>query len=128
MQITQQLFYLAATAFVTGNAAKSAAVRKEIKYVELSNTYHFLPIAIELHGPLSNKATSFFYQISVGVLQYISQTPGKKAFFFNESLCLFKVSMLFAFLILSMIYLLMTLASLVNAHQDNIVRHNNLHV
>ena len=51
--------YLAASATVAGSAAESAAVRKEMKYVELSNSYQFFPIAIESHGPLSNKATSF---------------------------------------------------------------------
>ena len=51
--------YLAATATVAGSAAESAAVRKEMKYAELSNSYHLFPIAIESHGPLNNKATSF---------------------------------------------------------------------
>ena len=50
--------YMAATAAVAGNAVESAAVCKEAKYVELSNHYHFFPIAIELYGPLCNKATS----------------------------------------------------------------------
>ena len=51
--------YLAATVIVAGSA-ESAAVRKEMKYAELSNTCssHF-PIAIESHEPLSNKVISF---------------------------------------------------------------------
>ena len=39
--------YLAATATVTGSAAESTAVRKEMKYIKLLNRYHFFPIAIE---------------------------------------------------------------------------------
>ena len=51
--------YLAETSTKARSAAESAAIRKEMKYVELSNTCHFFPIAIESHGPLSNKATFF---------------------------------------------------------------------
>ena len=51
--------YLAATATVAGSVAESTAVSKEMKYLKLSNTYHFFPIAIESHGPLSNNASSF---------------------------------------------------------------------
>ena len=51
--------YLAATATVAGSAAESAAVRKKMKCVELSNRYPFFPIATKSHEPLSNKATSF---------------------------------------------------------------------
>ena len=52
--------YLAATATVAKSAAEFAPVHKEMKYAELSNSYHFFPITIELHGPLSNNAKSFF--------------------------------------------------------------------
>ena len=56
---TTMASYQAATAIVAGSVAKSAAFRKEMKYVEISNLYYFFPIAIESHGSLSNKATSF---------------------------------------------------------------------
>ena len=51
--------YLTATSSLAGSAAESASVRKEAKYAELSNRFHFFPIAIESHGPISIKATSF---------------------------------------------------------------------
>ena len=51
--------YLTATSTLAGSAAESASVRKETKYAELSNRFHFFPIAIESHGPLSIKITSF---------------------------------------------------------------------
>ena len=51
--------YLTATSTLAGSAAESASVRKEAKYAELSNRFHFFPIAIESHGPISIKATSF---------------------------------------------------------------------
>ena len=60
MADTTAASYLAATATVAGSAVQSAAIRKELKYVELSHTYHFFPIAFESYGPLSNKATSSF--------------------------------------------------------------------
>ena len=51
--------YLTATSTLAGSAAESTSVRKEAKYAELSNRFHFFPIAIESHGPISIKATSF---------------------------------------------------------------------
>ena len=51
--------YLTATSTLAGSAAESASVRKEAKYAELFNRFHFFPIAIESHGPRSIKATSF---------------------------------------------------------------------
>ena len=61
MADTTAASYLAST--VAGSAAKSAAVRKEMKYIELYYSYHFFPIAIESHGPLSNKDTSFLLDL-----------------------------------------------------------------
>ena len=49
--------YMTATSTLAGSAAESASVRKEAKYAELSNRFHFFPIAIESHGPISIKAT-----------------------------------------------------------------------
>ena len=59
MANTTAAFYLAATATVTGSVTEFMAVRIEMKDVVVFNRCHFFPIAIESHGPLSNKATSF---------------------------------------------------------------------
>ena len=54
---TAAAYYLATTARLAGSAAEFAAVRKEMKYVELSISYHFFHIIIESYGPLRNEAT-----------------------------------------------------------------------
>ena len=47
MTNTAAASYSAAAAIVAGSAARSAAVRKETKYVELSNRYHLFHIPIK---------------------------------------------------------------------------------
>ena len=51
--------YLHLTSNNAGSAAELASTRKETKYAELSSHYHFVPIAIESHGPLNCKALQF---------------------------------------------------------------------
>ena len=41
-------------------AALLAATRKETKYVNLSKTHHFVPLAFESMGPIGSKAIIFF--------------------------------------------------------------------
>ena len=94
--------YLAVTTTVAESAANSAAVRQEIKYVELSNSYQFFPITIESHGPLSNKGTSFLSDLCWRVTISTSDAR-KQVHFFNESPCHYKNSMLSTSLTLSMI-------------------------
>ena len=59
--------------------------------------------------------------IKIMILVIIRQTLGKQVFFFNKSPCHYKDSMLSVSLILSVIYLLTTVASLVNVRYGNIV-------
>ena len=78
--------YLVAIATITRNDAEFAAVRKEMKYVELSNRYHFFYIAIESHRPLNNKATSFLSDLRRRITISTSETSAAKhTFFFNVS-------------------------------------------
>ena len=51
--------YLASTSMIVAAAAQLAAFRKETKYVELSTTHHFVPLAFESLGPIGSKATIF---------------------------------------------------------------------
>ena len=44
-------------------AAELAATRKEVKYVELSTTPHFVPLAIESLSPIGSRATHFFKKL-----------------------------------------------------------------
>ena len=51
--------YLAKTAIEAGAAAEAAAGRKEVKYVQITNTHHFVPLAFETLGPINSKGIAF---------------------------------------------------------------------
>ena len=51
--------YLASMSMTATVAAELAATRKEAKYVELSTTHYFVPLALESLGPIGSKATIF---------------------------------------------------------------------
>ena len=74
---------LAAIATVAGSATESAAVRKEMKHVELINHYHFFPISIESHGPLGNKAISFLSDLGRRIAMTMSDIR-KTSFLFQR--------------------------------------------
>ena len=52
--------YLASTSMTAAAAAQLAATRKETKYVNLSTTHDFVPLAFESMGPIGSKAIIFF--------------------------------------------------------------------
>ncbi len=56
--------YLSSSSVHAGGAAEIAASRKEDKYVALSSTYNFVPIALETLGPIGARATSFLHELS----------------------------------------------------------------
>jgi hypothetical protein len=66
--------YLSSTAVLAGSAAESAAARKESKYSELLVRYEFVPIALESHGPLNNKAMSFLKELGRRITVATSDT------------------------------------------------------
>jgi len=51
--------YLSSSARSAGAAADLAASRKEAKYMSLTNSYIFQPIAVESHGSFSASSLSF---------------------------------------------------------------------
>ena len=55
--------YLASTSMTAAAAAQLAATRKETKYVDLSTTHHFVPLAFESMGPIGSKATIFLKEL-----------------------------------------------------------------
>jgi len=55
--------YLQQTALVAGAACKQAAERKISKYIALSRTHEFCPIAIETLGPINDEGMSFLQQL-----------------------------------------------------------------
>ena len=54
--------YLAKTAIEAGAAAEAAG-RKEVKYVQITNTHHFVPLAFETLGPINSKGTAFLSEL-----------------------------------------------------------------
>ena len=55
--------YIATSSATPGGAAEIAASRKEAKYVTLSLTHSFIPIALESLGPIYSKATDFLREL-----------------------------------------------------------------
>ena len=55
--------YLHATSTSAGGAAELAATRKRDKYRDLSTSYEFVPVAIEIFGPLNDSASEFITEI-----------------------------------------------------------------
>ena len=55
--------YLASTSMTAAAAAQLAATRKETKYVNLSKTHHFVPLAFESMGPIGSKAIIFLKEL-----------------------------------------------------------------
>ena len=51
--------YLASTSMTATAATELATTRKEVKYVELSKTHHFVPLAFESLDPIGSKTTDF---------------------------------------------------------------------
>ena len=47
--------YLATTSVRMGGAAELAEARKEAKYMQLMQSYHFVPLAFETMGPINTK-------------------------------------------------------------------------
>ena len=79
---TTAAFYRAATATLAKSVAESAAVLyKEMTYVELSSRNHFFPIAIESHGPLRYKGTSFLSDLGRHITISTSDTRETSCFF-----------------------------------------------
>ena len=48
---------------MAGGAAANAATRKEDKYVELQQTYTFVPLAFDTLGPINLKGVEFLQEL-----------------------------------------------------------------
>ena len=55
--------YLHLTSTKAGGAAENAATRKEDKYVDLQQTYTFIPLAFETFGPINVKGVEFLQEL-----------------------------------------------------------------
>src|SRR6218665_1255351 len=66
--------YLATTSIRIGGAGELAEVRKEAKYTQLIQSYHFVPLAFETMGPINTKGQAILADLD-GLLSKISGDP-----------------------------------------------------
>ena len=68
---------------ITGSAAQAAAERKVSKYAGLPASHLFVPIAIEILGPINEAGQSFLSEL-VRRLSTISDDPRESFFLFQR--------------------------------------------
>jgi len=72
--------YLSSTSITSDGAAEAAADRKTSKYLQLAQTYIFVPIAMETLGPINKTGFQF--------LQRAQCSHCKRCISYGNSLCL----------------------------------------
>ena len=75
--------YLLDTSVAAGAAAEIAATRKRSKYLELSNTYEFVPLALETLGPINAAGTDFIRLLGRN-LTLVSGDPRETTYLFQR--------------------------------------------
>ena len=75
--------YVSVTATRVGGAADAAAERKSLKYVSITNTHIFVPVAIETLGLICSRGLSFLAKIS-NHLATISGDTRETSFLFQN--------------------------------------------
>ena len=75
--------YLPVTAGTSGGAAEAAAERKTRKYFQLSQTYTFIPVAVETMGPMNSAGLKFVSDIGRRITQ-VSKDNRESAFLFQR--------------------------------------------
>ena len=75
--------YLSTTSNQTGGAAELAEARKNAKYIQLMQSYHFVPLAFETMGPINAKGLAFLADLG-RLLGQISGDPRETSFLFQR--------------------------------------------
>ena len=75
--------YLHLTSAKTGGAAENAATRNEDKYVDLQQTYTFIPLGFETLGPINVKGVEFLQELDRR-LEAISDDNHQTLFLFQR--------------------------------------------
>jgi len=75
--------YLPVTSASSGEAAEAAAERKTAKYLQLAQTYTFVPIAIETLGPMNSVGLQFLSDLGRRITQ-VSTDQRESAFLFQR--------------------------------------------
>src|SRR6218665_2123261 len=68
-----------------GSAAELAEARKEAKYMQLMQSYHFVPLAFETMGPINTKGQALLADLG-RLLGQISGDPREASFLFQHLL------------------------------------------
>ncbi len=80
--------YVASAARGAGEVAEQAGTRKYSKYVDLSSTYQFVPLAMETLGPMTADALAFFNDLG-RKLSSVTSHPHEALFLFQRlSICI----------------------------------------
>ena len=74
--------YLPVMAGTSGGVAETAAERKTLKYVQLSQTYTFISVAVETMGPMNSAGLKFVSDIGRRITQ-VSKDNRDSAFLFS---------------------------------------------
>ena len=74
--------YLPVMAGTSGGVAETAADRKTLKYVQLSQTYTFISVAVETMGPMNSAGLKFVSDIGRRITQ-VSKDNRDSAFLFS---------------------------------------------
>ena len=75
--------YLHVTSAKADDAAENAATRKEDKYVDLQQTYTFIPLAFETLGPINVQGVEFLQELG-SRLAAISDDNRQTSFLFQR--------------------------------------------
>ena len=67
----------------SGGAVEAAAERKTLKYVQLSQTYTFIPVVVETMGPMNSAGLKFVSDIGRRITQ-VSNDNRDSAFLFQR--------------------------------------------
>jgi len=80
---TVAAFYLTVASHTAGAVAEQAVDRKCSKYIELSSTREFQPVAVESHGPLSDTTASSLQELDRKITDH-SDEPLEVQFLFQR--------------------------------------------
>ena len=75
--------YLPVTSALSGGAAEAAAERKTAKYLQLAQTYTFVPIAVKTLGPMNSVGLHFLSDLRRRITQ-VSTDQRESAFLFQR--------------------------------------------
>ena len=67
----------------SGGAAEAVAERMTLKYIQLSQRYTFIPVAVETMGPMNSAGLKFVSDIGRRITQ-VSKDSRKSAFLFQR--------------------------------------------